>query len=383
MALLTKDRKITEKGVRALFVQAYVTMRRALVYPRICQVVDSHVEKDWARTIGMVPQLEEVISDVNGPGAADFPDFYWEWYNRLYQSRIFISRDVMAFDQTGQVRTLLHSMAARLANFPDLLFFTRLANDSFYSGEWSGTSAAAAIPVEGGTGYQIPLFSTMHLTSVSGTGQSNLLTGSTPTDFCTYASVTSVAEQIKTDFRRAIAQLRTFRDNQGQPWHYDDIKPEDLVVICGPLLQTPMEQAFFSGTMNATDNVLKGKVREILSSNYLPATGVGAADWWLLHVGRPQRPFMYSRFREIRDEEIEDFFGKELIRAEGVDGKGVTLEDLKEFSSVQIETNLNKQGFNADPDVAFNNRFFVQCRWRGEMMGGVWQNAIKMDNSAT
>jgi len=54
---LGKDRGITIKGARATFNSSFITKRRNLIYPHFCGVVDSHVERDFAKNIGTVPQL--------------------------------------------------------------------------------------------------------------------------------------------------------------------------------------------------------------------------------------------------------------------------------------------------------------------------------------
>lgn len=366
---LAKDRAITTKGARALFNSSFITRRRKLVYTKLCTVVDSHVESDFAKNIGTVPQLEEVIDDVNAPPIDDFRDYTWSWTNRLYRSKANLQRSIMDFDQTGQSFTLIHSMGARLANFPDRLLFTRLLNAStqLNSGEESTPGTA------------VPLFSASHLAPIgSSTQQNNIVTGTTPVDFCTTAATQAVAQQLISDFRAVKSRLRSFLDDHGEPWHNDDLKAENLVIICGPLLEIPFQQAFFSGMINASDNVVQGGVREIISSNYIPVTGVDAADWYLCVIGELQRPFVYSRFRRITDDEIEDAFTPDLQ-----EGVGIDMDDLRELSSIRLETNMGHQGMNADVDVMENDRFLISAQWRGEILGGEWRNAIQVNNAAT
>lgn len=376
MAMLQKGLQITQKGVRALFVSSFVTRRRRLIYPKFCQVVDSFVESDFARTFGTVPPLVEVIDDVNAPPMPGFREYGWDWTNRIYKSRLSVSRTLLNFDQTGQTRTVLHSMAARLANFPDRLLATKLLNGSLSSGEYTGGVPGAA---------KIALFSASHLPPLgSSTNQSNILNGTTPSDFCASATVQTVAQQILNDFRLAKARLRSFLDDQGQPWHDDDIRAEDLIILCSPLLEAPMRQAFFTNMINASDNAFKGDVREIITSNYLPSatTSADAADWYLCHIGELSRPFIYSRFRRIRDEEIQDAFGSELTEVADEEAQ-ITLDDMREVSSILIDTNIGRQGYNADADVIQNDRFLVAAQWRGEILGGEWRNAVQISNTAS
>lgn len=364
MSVLTKDRGITTKGARALFNASFITRRRRLIYPKFCQIRDSYVETDFAKNIGTVPQLEEVIDDVNAPLLSDFPEYSQSWTNRLFKCRLAISRSMLEFDQTGQTRTLIHSMAARLANFPDLLFVTRLLAGSMNA--YDGKS----------------LIASDHPAPKGGSAQSNLLTGTTPVNFVTNAPVETVARQLQTDFRNALVRMRSFRDDQNQPWHNDDIRPEDLIILCGPLLQKPFQQALMSKQVFGTDNIFVGDVREVVATNYIPITGVNACDWWLCHVGEMARPFQVSRFRKIRLEEIQDRFDPQVLNFEGEEIT-VTPDDLAELKSAMLETNMNKQGANADADVIQNDRFLMSARWRGEVFGGEWKNVVQVDNAAS
>ena len=373
---LAKDRAITQKGARALFNSSFITRRRRLIYPKIVEVVDSHVERDFARNVGTVPQLEEVIDDINAPPIADFRDYQWDWTNRLYKSKINIQRSLLDFDQVGQTYSLIHSMGARLANLPDLILSTRLLATG------SGVAAGALGSGEASGGTTIELFSASHLAPIgSTTTQNNIVTGTTPSAFCAAAAVQTVAQQLLNDFRVAKTTMRSFLDDRGQPWHDDDIRSDDLVILCSPLLEHAMEMAFFTNQINASDNVMRGKVREVISSNYLPSasTNAGAADWYLFNIGELKRPIVYSRFRRIRDEEIEDAFKGQLDK---LSESGISLDDLRDLSSVRLETNLGHQGMNADVDVMENDRFMIAAQWRGELFGGEWRNAVRVNNAA-
>lgn len=364
MSVLTKDRAITIKGARALFTNSFVTRRRRLIYPKLVEVIDSYVETDFAKNIGTVPQLTEIINDVNAPMIADFKDYSWTWTNRTYSAKLALSRKLLDYDQTGQTRSLLNSMAARLANLPDLIIIQRIQSNTGLGGDG------------------VALLSTTHPAPIgSAAVQNNILTGTTPTDFCSSASVQTVAQAILVDYRNAIAQMRGFLDDNGQPWHDDDIRPEDLVILCSPLLEAPMKQAFFSKLINASDNVLQGMVREVITSNYLPITGVTASDWYLCHVGEMKRPFIYSRFRRIRDEEIQDKVDSSLTSYKETGSIG--MDDLRELSSIRLETNMGMQGMNADSDVIMNDRFMISAQWMGEIFPGEWRNIIKVDNPDT
>lgn len=362
---LDKDRAITTKGAKALFVKGFVTRRRKLHYPVLCEVTDSHVENDFAKTIGTVPQLEEVIDGVEAPTFSDFVDYSWTWTNRLYRALIQIKRSLLDFDQTGQTSTLIQSMGARLANLPDKILATRLTNGTLYSGEVS-------------SGSNIALFSTGHLAPQgSSTTQSNLITGTTSVAMVSASDPNTTAPYLIADLTNAIRTMRSFLDDQGEPWHHDDIEGDDLVIVASPLLAHHFRHALSTSRLNASDNSMKGSVRAVLTMNYLSqASGVGC-DWYLFNVGQLNKPLVYSRFSKIKVDQIEDG----PFDAGTISGEKVTLEDVRALASSMIETNLSHQGMNAESDVILNQRFLIGAQWRGEILGGEWRNAVKVNNN--
>jgi len=270
----------------------------------------------------------------------------------------------------------MHSMGGRLANFPDRILTTRLlatgGSGQLMSGELDSS------------GDNIALFSDSHLAPIgSSTTQSNMMTGTTSSAFCAGSAVQTVAQQILNDFRVALAQIRGILDDQGQPWHDDDIKSENITILCSPLLEAPMKQAFFSHLINASDNIMKGMVKEVITTNYFPSTSTSAdaADWHIFINNNMQKPILYSRFRRITDDEIEDRYSKYLTAGSDHE-KGIRMEDLRELSSVRLETNMGHQGMNADSDVMDNDRFQITAQFRGEIFGGEWRNGFKVNNSA-
>jgi phage major head subunit gpT-like protein len=366
---LTKDNRITQKGVRAIFTKGYLVRRRELIYPKLVEAHDSYVYRDFAAAIGTVPQLEEVPEDAESTPSTGFRNYYWNWTNRLFQATISLNRSILDFDQTGQTRKILTNLAGRLANLPDAILIARLLGDTVYSGEWS-------------SGSQVKLFSASHLAPMnSSTAQSNLITGSTPTSFVYNTSLATVAQQIQTDFRKVKAAMRAIKDDQGQPWHNDTLRSESMVILCGPLMEEPMRLAFMADQIGATNNTLKGAVREVIVSNYWPAlsTSADAADWFLFVTNEMNRPLVYSRFRHIRDEEILD----NPVMPSDLETVGLNMDDLRNLSTVRIQTNMKHQGMDAEADVILNRRFVMGAEWRGEILGGEWRNGYKVDNAAS
>ncbi len=371
-ARLGKDRKITEKAVRTVFIKSFLTTRRELFYPQVVQVHDSHVETDFAAMLGTVPQVVEVPDASSSPPVSDFVDFKVTWKNRLFKAIVSIGRDLFDFDQTGQVFTILHSMGARLANFPDRLLINRIVNgtDADVMPAWESASE--------------PYFSTSHDISTAAGTQDNIVTGSTNLTFVRNTSPATVAQQLQADFRTALERMHGFKDDRGEPFHNDNIPPESLFILCSPALQKPMQIAFTAQILNqTTNNTFTNAIHKIVASNYLGTVFGNNADlssWYLMHVAERVRPFKYSRFRQITDRQIEDKLNvNELSKVEGFDN--LTMENLRALSSVELDTNMGNRGANSELDVILHERFFTSARWRGEIFGGEWRNCIKVSNT--
>ena len=375
MPILGRDRVITKKEVRGILAKSFIVLRRKLVYPFFVEPRDSYSYRDFIAHIGTPPQMDastEVIDDTDSPPSSDFYQYEQEWTNKLYKLKFWVSRSLFEMDQTGQVFTLLHSAAARLVNWPDKLFFHRLQN--------------ATATTYGACYDSMPFFSAGHyLDNVGTTTYSNIVVGSLWSGGTwTASNKDALAQRILNDFITAKAQMMGFKDDRGEPFHQNTLDPENLVILCSPLLEDVMRYAFEAKMIGATSNVMRGSVGAVIASNYLPTTITDAAcaDWYLAYVGERNRPWIYSRFRQRKDSEIQDTL--KLGDLKGVDGFGDTsMEDLRNLSSIMLETNLGRQGSSADTDVMRNERFLISGRWRGEILPGEWRNMILVNNLAT
>jgi hypothetical protein len=180
------------------------------------------------------------------------------------------------------------------------------------------------------------------------------------------------------------AMLLGFKDDRGEPFHLNSIDPENLVILAGPLMESIIRFALEANEIGQTTNVLKNSVKSVMISNYITSTVTDASafDWSLAYTGERNRPWVYSRFRQRTDQEIQDAFKLgELRKLEGFEG--TSMDDLRELSSVMLETNLGKQGANAEVDVMQNERFLVSGRWRGEILPGEPRNMIFVNNAAS
>lgn len=371
MIPLAKDRPITLKGVRAFLLWSFLTKRDTLTYPLFCEVRDSFAKEDFAAALGTVPQLEEVPYASGEPEFDGFNDFRLDWVNRVFKLRVSLSREILDFDLTGQTRKILDSISARVANWPELLFYTRLQ------------AAEASPSIESGMNGNstIYFFSASHAWYSGQTAMVNLFTGNTTPAFVAGTTPATVAVQLQADFNTALAYLRSFKDDKGQPFHPTEIDPQRLVIVCSPKLAIPMNIAFGAQVINQTTNMFRGTVR-IISSPYLPASGTDSCDWYLFYLTpNGNRPFLYSRFRRISDEQIEDFMSVNTDLGGGrTTFDGEMLSAMREFSSVEIQSNLASRGTRNEADVILNDRFLLGARWMGEIVPQMWPMAVKVVN---
>jgi hypothetical protein len=372
--ILGRDRQITRKEVRGFLARSFIVLRRKLAYPLIVEVRDSYSYRDFAAMIGTPPQMDYTSADgvldmADEPPASAFYEFEQEWINRLYKMKFWLSRALQELDQTGQVWTLLHSSAARMANFPDGLFFHRLRNatGTTYSTAYTGSA----------------LYATNH--TIGASTINNIVTG-TLFNGGSWSNTNrdALAQRLINDYTTAKARMLGFKDDRGEPHHLNYLEPEKIVLIVSPLLEDVTRYAFEAENIALTTNVMRGTVKAIVTSNYLETdpTDAEAFDWYMNYIGERNRPWVYSRFRRRRDSEIQDRLPIEQIRK--VEGLADTsMEDLRELSSVMLETNLGAQGMNAQVDVMMHERFLVSGRWRGDIFPGEPRNTLLVNNSAS
>lgn len=375
MPWLAADRPINDTGVRAFLTTSFIVRRRNLIYPYFCEVRDSFRKSEFTASIGSVPQLQQVPWNIEAPELAGFTDYRLTWTNQLFRLIFGMQREALDFDLTGQLRHLLDQVGARLANWPEVLFFTRLR---------AATSIESYDSGRNGNG-TIYFFSTSHNLGNGTSNLSNLLSGSTDTETDFSGSGTSppdfaaTAKKLWVDFNNAVTALRSMTDDRGYPFHGPKIDPEGLTILCSPLVEEAMNLAFRGQFIAQTDNTFRNKVK-IVSSALLPMSGAEAADWYLSYTAPgTNRPFTYSRFRRITDQQIED--GDNMTQ----EGTGSSYEDmyegLRDFSSYEVQTNLGNVGTRSEADTILRDRFLFGARWVGEIFPNEWRNIIKVDNT--
>lgn len=354
--MMPYDLNLLERGIRGIFAREFVTRQKKVKYTRFSTIVNSDKEEEKYNMIGTLPQLEELVDERS---LAGFSEYEYTLKNKIYASGAKVPRKVFDFDQTGQLRTLVQSLSARVTNFPDKLVFTLCKN-----GDQAGY-----------TGYDSAIFfSTAHDLG-NGESQTNKVTGNVTDDMLdaitsgstTKADRDNAIAGFQMDLMRAKRQMMGFTDDRGEPWH-DECEPEGLIILCSPAMEA-IARIAIEGTLIAdTSNITLKQAGAVVVTNYaLDSTSGIESSWYLLKVNTPIQPFLFQRFGPKKD------FPDTIPEADQ--------SILQALNAVEIQTVL-RSGQNIDAHTFFNDEFLFGARVVYSAGYGMWQNAIKIQGTA-
>jgi len=350
------DLNVLERGVRGIFAREFITRQKRAHYTKFCSIVDSDKQEEKYNMISTLPQLEELKDERVLSG---FSEYSYTLANKVYANGVRIPRTAIEFDQTGQLRTLIQSLAARVANFPDKLVFDLLKNG------------------ESGTCYDnTAFFGTSHDLG-DGTSQSNLITANATTDLLEASANSSKADwenalaMVMTDLTRARQALLTLKDDRGEPWH-DDLDPAGLLVVCGPLLE-PFFRHVVEGTsfLGGISNPMVKTIGQLVVTNRDIDTQGDAGDrgtWYLMKVDTPVQPFIFQRFGPKTQ------FPDDIPEAD----MGV----IQALNAVEVQTVMGA-GDQTSAHTFLNDEYLFGARVIYSAGYGIWQNCVKVKGSAS
>lgn len=349
------DMNVIERGVRGMFAKEFITRTRKAKYPLYCTVVNSDKKEEKFNAISTLPQMQEMTDE---RVLAGFSEYSYTLANKIYATGIRVPRQLFEFDQTGQLRTLVQSLGARVANFPDKLTYQVIGvNGNCYDGT--------------------AMFNASHDLG-SGVTQSNILTGQIQ-DNDLDSGITSATTRddfiakIQADLRLAKARMFDFKDDRGEPWH-DEIEPESLMVLCHPAMEWLMRTALEATQISATGNVSVKSVGKVVTTNYAaPFTyanniDTGKSTWYLLKVDSPIMPFLFQRFGPKQD------FQDAIPEADQ--------SVLQALSTVEVQS-VMRSGRDIDSQTFFNDEYLFGARVVQSVGYGMWQNAVKVIGAAS
>lgn len=350
--MLAYDMNVIERGVRGIFAREFMTRQRKAKYPAFCTVVDSDKKIERYNAISTLPQLQEMTDE---RVMAGFSEYTYDIENKVYATGIKVPRTLFEFDQTGQLRTLVQSLGARVSNFPDVLVFALL-----------GTSETAL-------GYDATEFVSASHDLGDGVNQSNLMTGRLTNTLLAAATKTDRDNAIaafQQDLRIAKAMLLELNDDRGEPWH-DDADPESLIIICHPRAEFFVRTALEASIISDTGNVTLKTVGRVMTTNRAAPFQVSGTlrygTWYLLKVDTPIMPMIFQRFGPKTD------FPDTIPEADQA--------PLQALNTVEVQT-IMRTGSDISETTFFDDDFLFGARVLYSAGFGMWQNCIRVDGAA-
>lgn len=352
--MLGYDVNIIERGIRGIFAREFMTRQKAAKYPLIATVIDSDKQEEKFNMISTLPQLSEYTDERH---LAGFSEYSYTLKNRVYGTAMRIPRTMFEFDQTGQLRTLVQSLGARVANFPDKLIFALLgSNGNCYDGK--------------------PFFGATHDLG-NGTAQTNDMAGGLSNALITAA----VSGSAKTDRDNMIAAaqmdlinaeglLADLKDDRNEPWH-DSAEPEGLAIICHQRAKFALRTATEAAIIQDTGNLTLKSVSQIISTNRPePFTDGGGTvrygTWYLVKLDTPIKPLLFQRFGPKQN------FPDAIPEADQA--------VLQALNTIEIQS-VMRTGQNISEFTFFNDDFLFGARTIYTGGYGMWQNAIRVKGS--
>lgn len=358
--MLGYDLNIIERGIRGIFAREFITRQRKAKYPIFCSIVDSDKKTERYNAISTLPQLKEMTDERVLSG---FSEYTYDITNKVYATGIKVPRTLFEFDQTGQLRTLVQSLGARVANFPDTLVFALLGTCEATTGYNSAATGYCATDHDMGDGT-----SQSNIMSVGGTGAGHmtnaLLVGATKAnrDDCIAA--------FQQDLRIAKAMMLELNDDRGEPWH-DDAEPEGLVILCHPRAEFFVRTALEAAIIADTGNVTVKSVGRTVTTNRQAPFKVGAdlryGTWYLFKIDTPIKPMIFQRFGPKTD------FPDTIPEADQA--------PLQALNTVEVQT-IMRTGSDISETTFFDDDFLFGARVLYSAGFGMWQNCMRVDGAA-
>jgi phage major head subunit gpT-like protein len=229
---------------------------------------DSNLETyGW---MGETPAVREFLTEREVRGMSETS---YVVQNKEWEATIGVKRTDIEDDKLGALPTRIKGLAARAKAHADKLMFQTLEN---------GSSATLGLCYDG-----TAFFGNSHTARGEQTAaQDNLLA----------SAGTSVAN-LKTDLGAAIAQMRGFVDEAGEP--FNPVLGE-LAVVAPPALEFPFREVLNASFSADATNVYQGAAKLVIAPHL-----TDAADWYLLHLGGIIKPLIFQNRSAIEFEALE------------------------------------------------------------------------------
>lgn len=297
---------LATKGLRGEFFKRMGELQGQVHFPELSTRIVSTADKEDYKWLGTVPQVREWGT---GRIAKGLRTESYSVANLKYESTIEVDRDEFSDDQTGQIAIRVQELAQRAATHKDYLIAQLLLNGH----------SAGFVAYDGR-----PFFDETHVSGASGE-QANEIGASADT------TSNPTAVEFREAFKAAMAQLLTFKDDQGEPMN---IGASGLVCVVPPLMYPSAMEALQAAMLSNSTNVFANFAR-VIPFPWLPAD---SDDWYLLKTDGAVRPFIFQDREPI------------------------------EFNAL---TEGSEHNFNTE-------KFLYGVRARYRMAYGYWQSAVRV-----
>ena len=265
------------KGLRSEFFDRFGAT--PTLYQDLATRIPSTSDRETYRWLGTVPRMREWGT---GRLARGLRAESYSVENCKYEATLEVDRDEIADDQTGQIRIRVGELAQRAATHKDYLIAQLLVN-----GESAGYESYDGVP----------FFSTLHASGASGNQDNKLTATAVDVDDPTDA-------EFKTALKQAIAQLLTFKDDQGDPM---PMSASGLVCAVPPTMYFTALQALQAAVVSGSSNVLQDVAR-VAAFAWL----TDRSKWYLLKNDGVVRPFIFQdrepvEFNALAEDSEEGF----------------------------------------------------------------------------
>ena len=223
--------------------------------------IESNSDRETYKWLGTVPRMREWGT---GRKAQGLRTESYSVENLKYEATLEIDRDEIADDQTGQIRLRIAELADRAASHKDYQTSQLLIN-----GESAGFERYDGVS----------FCNDAHVSGASGSQDNKLTASATTPDAATTA-------EFKIALASAIAQMLSFKDDQGQPM---SITASGLVCIVPTTMFFSALEAVNATLVQNTSNVLQGVARVIA----LPWL-TDVSKWYLLKTDGVIRPLIFQ-----------------------------------------------------------------------------------------
>lgn len=262
----------TQKSFRALFLATFDAFMPS--WQKHAMVVPSTTKTVVHQWLGRVAQLREWVDTkvITGLSGFDYTVSARDW-----ESTLGLDRNDIEDDLLGMYTPRIQDLAQRAKAHPDkLLSQRRIAG-----------ATATGLCYDGQQFYD-----TDHAE------------GSSSTQANTFAGAGTTAANIRTDWFKAIAAFRKFKDDKGEPFILS-IKTDDLIAVIPPDLEPAFDEL-----NNPAPGATVPKTPIIYEVDpYLTDTN----DWYVDYVGAPVKPFIKQDRKPVDFVALDDPTSSESV----------------------------------------------------------------------